>query len=275
MKRLNTACLQGQTLSEYGLGIGLVVLLALGSLMALGDSLSGAWQNMLPKAPSNVALTADPGKPAPAGGELASSPADATGSTEAPGQGNIPAKACTSGGVCIDVSLQPYNAAQVAGANGIDMVDYYTSIIKQIADAAKSDPNASDTFRLMLDDLVEDGHGVAGDERSVLTIRAEYTPEGQGFNFDIEDRYTFTKDRALNYLAEHPGEMSPEMTQVLKTAAHNINQQMTDFIGSGNRSTLTTGNINSKFTDAGGGNGATYVDEQASTMCATGGKNCW
>jgi hypothetical protein len=134
---------------------------------------------------------------------------------------------------------------------------------------AHSDSKINPDFADMITDLADDGHGVAGDERSVLT----YTQSSDGsFDFSIQDRYAQTLNRAMNYLNSHPNELSPETANLLRTAANNITKQMVDFIGGSNPGSLSSLNINSKFTDKGGGNGASYVDSQASTVCANGGK---
>lgn len=168
-------------------------------------------------------------------------------------------------------AVEPYSAVQVSGANGIDIVDYYADIIKTIADKAHSASNSDITFALMLDDLAAEGHHVADDERATLTVFAKYS---SSFDFSIQDRYAQTLKRAIDYLNAKPGLLSAEDSQTLRTASNNITQQMVDFLGGANPSNISAEAINQKFTDAGGGNGATYVDKEASTICGTGGQNC-
>jgi hypothetical protein len=104
-----------------------------------------------------------------------------------------------------------------------------------------------------------------------LTISAQY---GSSFNFSIKDRYAFTLNRAIDYLNLHPQLLTPEDTQTLRTASNNITQQIVDYLGDSNPSAVTNTSINQKFTDAGGSQGATYIDTQATTICGTGGIQC-
>jgi hypothetical protein len=168
-------------------------------------------------------------------------------------------------------AVKPYNPVQVAGANGIDYVDQQADIIKKLAEIAHSSPNRDITFALMLDDLAAEGHYVAADERASLTVFAKY---GSTFDFSIQDRYAFTLNRAITYLNQHPSLLSEADTQTLHTASSNIDKQMLDFLNGSNPSAINYESINQKFTDAGGGNGATYVDHQATTICAQGGFKC-
>lgn len=68
-------CQSGQALSEYGLGIGLVALVALAGLTNLGGNLKVSLEKMLPQAPPPLAATAPP----------AISPAAGSGNTGTPG----------------------------------------------------------------------------------------------------------------------------------------------------------------------------------------------
>lgn len=168
-------------------------------------------------------------------------------------------------------AVDPYNTIQVSGANGIDIVDQYANIIKELANKAHGASNPDITFALMLDDLADEGHFVADDERSALTVFTKY---GNSFDFSIQDRYAQTLNRAITYLDANPHLLSDADAQTLRTASNNITQQMTDFLGGTNPSAISAESINQKFTDAGGGNGATYVDKQASDVCSSGGQNC-
>jgi len=259
---------KGQALSEYGLAIGLVALVGFAGLSLLGKDLSGALNVMLPKwtppPPPVVSVTKPANTPSVTGanGSPVTTPS-------APSSLTTGGKSCFSNGQCITASIQPYAPEQTAGSNGINIVDQYADIINKIGNMAHSDSKINPDFADMITDLADDGHGVAGDERSVLT----YTQSSDGsFDFSIQDRYAQTLNRAMNYLNSHPNELSPETANLLRTAANNITKQMVDFIGGSNPGSLSSLNINSKFTDKGGGNGASYVDSQASTVCANGGK---
>lgn len=168
-------------------------------------------------------------------------------------------------------AVKPYDPVQVAGANGIDYVDQQAEIIRKLAEIAAASPNKDMTFVLMLQDLADEGHNVAGDERSTLTVFSKY---GDSFNFSIQQRYATTLNRAMTYLNSHPSLLSEADTQTLHTASGNIDKQMVDFLNGSDPGSINYESINQKFTDAGGGNGATYVDHQATTICKQGGFKC-
>lgn len=169
-------------------------------------------------------------------------------------------------------AVAPYNTIQVAGSNGVDIVDRYADIIQGLATKMHSSSNPDITFARMLDDLANEGHFVADDERSALTVFTKY---GNSFDFSIQERYAQTQNRAISYLNSNPHLLSPSDAQTLRTASNNITQQMVDFLNGTNPGSISAESINQKFTDAGGGNGATYVDKQASNICDSGGQNCF
>ena len=258
-------CRMGNTLIEYA-GVGVCVLLVLiVSLQLLGGNLnewfSGLKQNM------NADIQAT--SVANAKAAQAKSAYEKAQAAKAAKDNLVPSLQSACAQACI--SAQSYNPAQTVGANGIDLVDQYAEIINQLAQKAHSAPNSDLTFALMLDDLAADGHNVAGDERAVLTMYAKY---GSSFDFSIKDRYAATLNRAIDYLNQHPQLLAPQDAQTLRTASNNITQQIVDYLGSSNPGAVTNSSINQKFTDAGGSQGATYVDNQATTVCDTGGSQC-
>jgi hypothetical protein len=255
-------CCPGNTLAEYGLIGILVVVVALVALSGTGGNLAlwmsglkGDMQSHINQ--SRQALASDPGN----------QPVSQATHVQTVSAGNQnAASASLNAPISVVGSLAPYNPAQTVGANGINLVDQYAERINQLADQLQGSPNVDGDFIEMLRDLAMDGHNVAADERSVLT----YTQASDGgFNFSIQTRYEATKARALDYLNVHPAQLSAEDAQLLNLASSNITQQMTDFMGGSDPSSLSGLNINQKFTDAGGsGQGATYVDTQASKICS-------
>jgi hypothetical protein len=252
----------GNVIAEYSLIACLIISVSITVIAGVGVSLKG-WAsslNMLMAQKISASKTANAAIASRmAAFQLAASKKQLTVSLN----GNAPSAAATSS----VPPLQPYSALQTVGANGINIVDQYSERMAQLAKKLGNNPNVNPDFIAMIQDLAADGHNVAGDERSVLT----YTQSSDGnFAFTIQSRYAATKARALNYLASHSTQLSPEDTQVLQTAANNITQQITDFIGTSNSSSLSALNINKKFTDKGSsGQGATYVDNQAVKICNT------
>lgn len=256
----------GNTLIEYAIAAACVVVVLIVAFQAIGADLSQWFSGLKTDMHAQTQVTAA----AQAKAEQAKAAHEAAQALKTP-ENITPqaAPACLSGETC--ASVAPYNPAQTAGANGIDLVDQYADIIKKLAEQAHAAPNSDLTFALMLDDLAEDGHYVADDERAVLTIYEKY---GSSFDFSIRERYAATLNRAINYLNDHPQLLSAQDTQTLRTASGNITQQIVDFLGNSDPKAVTNTSINTKFTDAGGNQGATYVDKNASTICDTGGKNC-
>ncbi len=255
----------GNTLVEYA-GVGVCVLLVvIASLQLLGGNLNGWFSGLKQNMNTNIQATSA----ANAKAAQAKSAYEAAQTAKSSLVGNGVA-VCAGGAPCLS-SVQAYSPTQTVGANGIDLVDQYAELIKQLAQKAHAAPNSDLTFALMLDDLAADGHNVAGDERAVLTMYAQY---GSSFDFSIKDRYAATLNRAIDYLNQHPQVLGPEDAQTLRTASSNISQQIVDYLGGSNPSAVTNSSINQKFTDAGGSQGATYVDQQATTVCDTGGIHC-
>lgn len=255
----------GNTLIEYGLIGSLVVLVVIAAMSGIGGDLQQWLAGLKGDMKSQISATQN----ANASQLKAMAAYEAQKAAPAIPPPNVSSSLGCSGAACASLAVQPYNSAQTAGSNGINIVDQYANKIKMLADTLKTNPNTNRDFIDMLVDLANDGHRVADDERAVLT----YTQASDGsFDFSIQDRYTQTKNRALNYLSSHPNELTPEQTQLLHQAAGNINQQMVDFMGSSSPGSLSSLNINPKFTDKGdSGKGATYVDGQASQICVTSG----
>ena len=101
----------GQSLTEYGLGIGLVALIALAGLTSLGENLNIAFENMIPKPSPPVAVSVPPiGLANVSGG---------SGSSQGPAQTGAPAK--FSGNSVIkpaDFTTSLTSTVTTLGANG-------------------------------------------------------------------------------------------------------------------------------------------------------------
>ena len=255
-------------MSEYFLMGSLVAAFSIGAIFSMGSQLSNSFSTMVPnKLNLQVANTGDSGNNAGANKNpgAAHAPLPTTPPTANTGLG------CFANGQCLRTNLTPYSSTQTAGANGINLVKSYAQIIKELATLAHKDSKVNPDFADMIDDLAADGFNVADDERSVLT----WTAREGGMSFDIQNRYAETKARAMDYLQGHPNELTPQVAAILHMAANNITQQATDFVGGSNIHALNANNINQRFTDASGqGKGATYVDQNAATVCNSGGANC-
>lgn len=259
----------GNTMLEYGLIGSLVVLVCIAAFSDVGSELKAWFTGIKGDMKNQVSATAT----ANASQLKAMTAYEAQQALKKVQQGTPSGGLLCPAGGCASLAIQPYDPAQTAGANGgIDIVDEYANKIKALADELELNSNVHPDFIEMLVDLADEGHRVAGDERSVLT----YTQSSDGgFDFSIQDRYHQTENRAMNYLNAHPNELTPEQVQLLRQASDNIKLQMADFIGNADPGSLSGMNINQKFTDSGGGKGATYVDTQATKICGTSGSgNC-
>lgn len=149
----------GQSLAEYGLAIGVVAIVCIGALAALGGNIqtgmSGVFDLMGSKPPSGNPQVQNLAQTVGIGGII-----------PPPGAGE--AQLCFQSGFCINVPsvAQGATVSDTTGGLGGDLTAQFADVFEQIADQlelAGQDPTFVDKVRL----LAQSGHGLGNAENAL------------------------------------------------------------------------------------------------------------
>lgn len=258
----------GQSGSEYALAIGLVAVVAITGLGAMGLNLSGIFSGMItnqspaPVPPPPVNL---PPAPPPA---VVEPPAVVPPAMLA----NFPPAPPGTEGVCFDglcvhlpVVDETNEVVDTAGGNGVEKIHQFSNVLDQIAEQLSQEEGVDQTLVTLISNLANNGHGL-GDQQAVIAklpdtsfnagLSAQYNREKSAFNS------AFT---ALNtYLEKNPGKLSPTAQTIVSTQASQIKKlasAVNIFVAGKGGTYTSTGK-------------ATLTHQSANTVCQQGGENC-
>lgn len=216
MLNILTRKTNGQSLTEYGLGISLVLIIAVGALISLSSNVNLGITGILSD------------KPQAAAPPTVGLPAATT--TTAPSfslPGSIPnqqASLCGANGKC--TAQQMNNTVQVAGANGMGNTQAQADVLSSLANQLASLPDTDPGLMSLITQLANSGHKIAG-----------YEAQGSGayidFNFE-GDNYQALHDQLASYLASNPDALPASMNQQLSQAADWISSHVSEMSWSDN-----------------------------------------
>lgn len=169
---------QGQSLSEYGLSIGLILMVCVGCIATLGGKLSDVFGLTIKQnAPSAQAPA--PQQPSPQPGSVAqASPTPPDQSLIAgsgiggvvPPPGPNQQQACLDNGLCVNVPVISDGAkvsVDAIGSNGVQLTLSFADMLQQVADQIqKSDP----TDAAIISQLADAGHTLGNAQQAMGEI---------------------------------------------------------------------------------------------------------
>jgi Flp pilus assembly pilin Flp len=215
---------RGNTLAEYVLIAGTVLLAVIATAFVIGNNLKTIFADLREDMKSRVIAASTPpktGSNAPAAFDPSKYPPGAT--------------ICYSNQWCMNVDvLNNKTTVESTGANGAQQaVHDDANMLKNIAEQLANDPNADPTLLDLVTRLANAGHTIANN----LDKAADTYGTGQYFyTYDAFWRsqmpYDDLKAQTLAYLQENPQALPPAVQQALTGAADDINARLALLINS-------------------------------------------
>jgi Flp pilus assembly pilin Flp len=226
------AGMQGQSLAEYGMVIGLVAAVGIAAVALLGTTLQDGLANINGgnAASSTLAITdTPPGMQSPppvSTNQSIDTPTSAALRAMLPPPGPGQEQACFQSGYC--VNLPVVDALTVtSGANGIQLTYQFASVIEQIALQLRESPDTDPQLVALVTDLANSGHDLGAKEQYHLdnyaSSESQYnnTPIIQGVMNSL--KIVSGKHQALqDYLATYPSALPPELQNIIRLEVDQI-----------------------------------------------------
>lgn len=286
----------GQSLTEYGLGIGLVVLVSLAALMALGNQLQGGFKGMIGKAPAANQVVAASG----AGGTGGSSDSGDLDEQSAAITDNLTSPVLAGDAQAIPADLAGF--IQTAGANGT--TGLFSDQIRQLGEQLLAQGEITDAQANAFYALANQGNRMATIEKLIEQAEASgsqsvtfegktYTPyelsRSIGWPDEPSSYYSMNVQSGADVVNRSPNSRSPEMQafvnayQTLEKSGGMSNPAISKSVGalSGKIAYLSE-MVESNIADQEWGNTTTPLKDyvasstsywSASEICGTGGGN--
>jgi hypothetical protein len=257
----------GQGFNEYALIIGLVVVVSVVGLGAVGMNLNQIFSNMItmeePAPPSTPSLAS-------------SSPSETVSGPAAPiFIGPLPAEPICFDGMCVNLPIvsAENGVVDTTGGNGAEHIQSFSNVLEQMAiqlDLAGADP----ALVQLISNLALRGHNL-GDAQATVQNKALGPSGGGGISMGkrhaddykkAQSKFNNQYQQLTQYLAAHP-EALPETSQFIVdlqvSQINTLSQAVTASAGakSGPKPTVNNGS-------------AGLIHQSADTICDQGGKNC-
>jgi Flp pilus assembly pilin Flp len=220
---------QGQSVVEYGMLAGLLIMVAVGGLSLLKGSIFD-----LLKTPTNSQTTSkiNDYMAATIGGSTGNGGTNSNGATS-PGT--------TTPSLSWVLGASNASGTNVTSADGTkEIVDNNVQALGQLVNTMAADPNSDPTVMDLLTKLANSGHSTAD---KLSTAAVDYQNQDQAYFSSYKDFYMQEADFATqytalnNYLADNADALSPEQKSTVTAAAAAIEKQMRRLIGANSANT--------------------------------------
>lgn len=268
----------GQSLSDYGMVFGLVAVVAIVSLQALGSQINSMLQAtgtsqlqstasllstpppIVPKA-KPIAPTTITGNPETA--SIEETPFVATLPQPAKGQEQL----CFNSGLCANIPVVPENTKiDVAGGNGVEFTHQFANVLQQIADQleqAEADP----TLIGAITALANQGHTLGDQQKGLGSTYGDYY-DNQAKLSALKGQSNLFKtklDSVKTLLEKYPNALTEDSRKLIEMES----SQILTIVNGYKNNTCGKCGASSSFS-----NGATLTHQSANIICDQGGENC-
>lgn len=260
----------GQSGSEYALAIGLVAVVTITGLGAIGLNLGGTFSGMITSQPPAQSPGPAPNPP-PLAPALTEPPASAPPSILA----TLPKGAPGTEPACFDsfcVNLPVIDVANeqvdTAGGNGVEKIHQFADVLTTMAQqvAAKEGPDSP--LAKLISQLANDGHSI-GNNQLAIVKNGGFIQANQNSligNYKRSQSTFQNSFETLNaYLSQHSDALSPTSKAVVNTQASQI-KSLAEAVSL----PVQGGNYYSKPIYG----KAKLTHQSANTICSEGGENC-
>lgn len=256
----------GQSGSEYAMALGLVAVVGIATLAALGGGLSNIFFGMVTGQPK-AEPPATPSESLP--GKAAADDYQAALAKLPPApQGTEPV--CFDA-VCVNLPIVDASNAVVdtVGGNGADRIYQFSDTLQQLAEQLE-DSGVDPGLVQLISKLANNGHGL-GDAQKALdpAFRGFRLSPSQQSGYDNAKSEFSSAYAAINqYLSANPSQLKSTSVNMINAQVQQINT-LANAISFGN---VTAGK--GSYPAAYGGK-ATLTHQSANTVCRQGGRNCY
>lgn len=270
---------KGQSLAEYAVALGLVGIVALTSMVLLGNSVqTGLSTAMTGQTPKTVPpVVPPPGTINPGGmGGVVPPPQ--------PGQEQI----CFTSGLCANIFVISANThLDVAGGNGGEFTHQFANTLKEIADQIKAeglDPNLAQ----LISDLANQGHTL-GDTEGAYGNTCGSNPQlsagtffcsSQAQNEALTHAHTQANElfqimflKVSEAMNHYPGKLKNDAKAIIDSQSQQIMTLSQEYFNS--YVTMSNSYQGNDLNEVGGiVDGGKLTHQSANTICTQGGHNC-
>lgn len=209
----------GNTLTEYGFLIGVLALFIVSSLVILGQSINGLFDQ------TNWSATQYANN-----SPLGIAGANTTGSTGlSPSSGglNAPASIMVTGTQLSGLSPVSVNVSSV---DGTGIVTSSADTLQALAKQIQNDPNHDPQILALVTELANNGHTAATNMASGLIPYQQAAQSGHSLELltpeitntvNASAAFNSTEQQLANYIQAHPNALSPDMVAAIQVASQN------------------------------------------------------
>lgn len=268
----------GQSGSEYALAIGLIAVVAITGLGAIGLNLTNTFSGMITNqqpAPQAPLAQAPPVPPVPqvlaAPAEIPQNPLLIANFPPAPkGTESV----CFEG-KCVHLPVidEVNDLVETSGPNGVERIYQFSNVLSQMAEQLSQEPGVDPALVSLISDLANNGHGLGDQQESVRKQRqGQYVPLAPATKYhDQSNLFSASYQSLSQYLQNHPDQLSPVSKQVITTQVEQIQKLASAFSAGG------TGEQAACTPRAGCpvvAGKAKLTHQSANIVCQQGGENC-
>lgn len=273
---------KGQSLTEYGIGIGLLTVVSITALTGMGMNLNNIFSGMItqaPAAPSPAPSTPPPATPSPATSPTNQIPAWVpTALAKLPPASPGTQPACFDG-LCVNLPIvdSSNNIVDTTGGNGAERIHQFANVLTQIAEQLKQEPNSDPAITQLISDMAIKGHGI-GDQNEIVAKQCTPLANKPGFTCNSAVMITINeKGNAFsnvtndfwNYYIKHPNSLGSTSLSVIQQNLYSIKN-----LNALQNFTLTGGGPQGSFVEK-STNNVYLAHQSANNICDQGGKNCY
>jgi Flp pilus assembly pilin Flp len=220
------AGMQGQSLAEYGMVMGLVAIVGIAAVALLGGNIQDvlASINGGNAAPSTLSVSnTPPGAPSSSGNS------GIGGIVPPPGKGQQ--QVCFQNGICANIPVINSSTTITAGSNGAQLTYRFADVLGQIARQLEADPNADPNLYGLLADLANKSKTLGAEEKILFEENCNLgcgasslnTPMLQPTVIAYAEFQAVYSDLAAA-LQSNPNALPPELKNLVLLEAEQINQ---------------------------------------------------